>query len=1152
MWIVILRVFLWLLALLAALPAQAGSIGFSISFSGDDIALTSSGSEPAYQVSAWTLDDALHWQRVPVLSGNAAYLPPGQGIKGRRLGAAAPTGLGRADPLLVLLHDQAGSPIAQLAWRQAPAAHPQPLPSQRSGAQLSVAADAALEQKIMASYAVAVPYEGVQQLAKPRPANAAPPDPLRHVWAAGAPLLLATGTAQGGTWLVHESAGGALSVQIVPDGVARGQEQVPAWLAWARLHLLRVAAWLAGLGALMGVGGWLGARGLSRLPTLPQGLSQRPYGLLLDLAVVLAGALLIASVLGIGFLRSGNLPTGGDSASHLLYVWTYARELLPRGQITAWMPEVFGGFAFLSYYFPLSFISIAALAQVLPFAPAMKLGMFAGALLLPGAVWLGSVYLLRLPRAVAIWGVLASLTFLLHEQNSIWGGNLLSTLAGEFAYSYGMLLSMLTLMAWQRSVRTGRHWWLAALLEAATGFSHGFALLITGFATAAFLLDRRNFWRNLRLLALGHGLAFFLLAGWLWPMLQMHSLTIPNDALFEITRWQELLPQPLQPVLAAGVAATLLLFILQLTQALRGLEPVLPAVDCSLRHAAFMAGAALLAGVGFLAGGSIGVANIRFFPFVWLFGGLACAWVWGALLLRLGVLLPRLARGGWHLMSVAAGLALLGWTCLQVLAAPDWGLWNHSGLEAKPQWQRLSQLFPALAGRLDSPRLTFEHDPANNDIGSTRALEALPMFLGGRPVLEGLYMESAPVGPAIYQLQSEVSTHPSSPLARFPSGSLDLERAAAHMNFLWANQVLIRHDDTFKAFAASPLFTEVASAAPFHVFQLKAFDSQWVDIVDTARQPLRWLPTQNWMQASFAWFKSAERFSRELPVFHAGAAPQIVAPAAGAQVHDLKLERQKLSWRTDAVGAAHLVRVAWHPRWKLATQGQLYLAGPGFMLVVPGEANVVLEYGHTPVGLAGMVASALALLVLLALMWRDFLCRSRAPATKAVQTRPSPKAFAARAQLQQDSPPSTPWPRDRLAALWPLLLICAGLWLHLHNPERLYTNAWVLMRANQPAQAAPAFDQAYAARQGDAKKEEALFWAAKAYEQAGQRDAALARYRDLTTHFHGYWLPESLYTQSHLEQAVGASAPAQSTRARLLQEFPNDRWTQRLKTEATP
>jgi hypothetical protein len=856
---------------------------------------------------------------------------------------------------------------------------------------------------------------------------------------------------------------------------------------------------------------------------------------ILDLAVVFSGAALIASLLGVNFLLSENLPTGGDTASHLLYAWTYAHELLPKGHITAWMPEVFAGFPFLSYYFPLSFISIAGLATILPFAPAMKLGMFAAAMALPGAVWLGSVYLLRLPRMIAIWGVMASLAFLLHEQNSIWGGNLLSTLAGEFAYSYGMLFATLALFAWQRAIATGRHWWLAALLEAATGFSHGFALLIVGFATTAFLFERRHFLRHLRLLILGHGLAFLLLAGWLWPMMEMHGITIPNDALFEVRNWQDLLPRPVQPVLATGLLAVMLLGLIRVVPFLRRSLPCTPEIDRSLRHAGFMATAALLAIIGFLAGSNLGFANIRFFPFAWLFGGLACGWVWGSLLLRLATALPVLSRWGLALLGVAAALALVAWVSVQIVAVPDWGLWNHSGLESKPQWNLLSRLFPALSGNLASPRLLFEHDPANNDIGSTRALEALPMFLGGRPVLEGLYMESALASPAIYQLQSEVSTQPSSPLARFPSGSLDLAMAAEHMNFLYANEVLVRNEATRRAFAAASTFEEVAKAPPFYVFRLKGFNTNMVDLVD---RPLRWLPKRGWMETSFQWFRSHQRFAAELPVFDDNPAPTPVSPSASARIRNLKIERHRIAWNTDAVGAAHVVRMAWHPRWHLVSKGSLHLAGPGFMLVIPEEADVVLEYGHTPVGLAGMAATQLGLMVLTILVWWDIRPASAKGNSNAL------------AKQSLSATHSYPWPRTWLAVIWPIALMGLGGWLHLHNPERLYTDAWELMRASRYSEAAAEFDSAYTARQSDAKKEEALFWSAKANEQAGQREAALDRYRKLNASYHGYWLPESLYAQWRLARAGGPETEAQSARQRLLLEFPNGRWTQRLLQEA--
>ena len=103
-----------------------------------------------------------------------------------------------------------------------------------------------------------------------------------------------------------------------------------------------------------------------------------------DIVFTLGAATLIAMTLGVGFLNSSNWPTGGDAASHLLYAWLYAEELLFSGHITPWMPEVFGGLPFLSYYFPLPFIVIAFLSKLIGIASAFKWGGFLAAMLLPG------------------------------------------------------------------------------------------------------------------------------------------------------------------------------------------------------------------------------------------------------------------------------------------------------------------------------------------------------------------------------------------------------------------------------------------------------------------------------------------------------------------------------------------------------------------------------------------------------------------------------------------------------------------------------------------------------------------------------------------------------------------------------------------------
>ena len=713
----------------------------------------------------------------------------------------------------------------------------------------------------------------------------------------------------------------------------------------------------------------------------------RLTGWLGDLLFTFCSALVVASVLGIGFLNSSNWPTGGDAASHLLYAWLYSKELLFSGQIVPWVPEVFGGLPFLSYYFPLPFIVIAVLSKFLGVASAFKWGSFLASMLMPGAVFIASRRWLGFSWHAAFFGALGAMGYLLHEQNSIWGGNLLSTLSGEFSYSYGALFAALAMMAWVRAINLGRGWLLAALMEAASGFSHGFPLLVVGFSSGFLLLesltsrDMQRIKTSLWILVRGHVLAFALLGGWLWPMLEMHSLTIPNDGASQITSWLDLLPGTLWPAAWGGLIGLALL--------------VFPGVrrgwtEGQRRALCYFITGAGLAAVAFIAGDQLGLADVRFFPIIWLLGAIACGWLLGQGLAAFGTpstagghpastLLPSLSR---VLFVVAATFGVLAWFGQHIQKAPDWGLWNHSGLDAKPQWNNLSKLFPAMKGDLWSPRLVFEHDPDNNDLGSTRSLEALPMLLNHRPVLEGLYMESALLGPAVYQVQSEVSARPSSPLVRFPSGSLDPQFAALHMNFLHANTVLLRSHDAKNAIEASGLFDKIAESAPFALYRLKQFDSHLAQVVT---QPLQSRPAKDWMQDGFAWFRTRSRFNAYLPVFGNGKTGSGVVPkddgkaSAFAPVQEKSLSRNELVFETDAIGKPHLIKVAYHPRWHLESKGTLQIAGPGYMLVTPEEKEIRLVYGHTLVGKLGIIATSIGLLVAAFFVWK----RARAPIASA-------------------------------------------------------------------------------------------------------------------------------------------------------------------------
>ena len=82
----------------------------------------------------------------------------------------------------------------------------------------------------------------------------------------------------------------------------------------------------------------------------------------------------------------------------------------------------------------------------------------------------------------------ASVLFLFDRNFTIYGGNVASTLAGEFAFSISLSLALLYLGVVIRGLRTGQHRALAAVLLALTGLCH---LIPAFFALAGTVGHRR-------------------------------------------------------------------------------------------------------------------------------------------------------------------------------------------------------------------------------------------------------------------------------------------------------------------------------------------------------------------------------------------------------------------------------------------------------------------------------------------------------------------------------------------------------------------------------------------------------------------------------------------------------------------------------------
>ncbi len=133
---------------------------------------------------------------------------------------------------------------------------------------------------------------------------------------------------------------------------------------------------------------------------------------------------------------------------------------------------------------------LVLLAVPMPYGVALKLVTVAGLVTLPVAV----AIMTRL-AGVAIEGRIlataASLLFVFDRSFNIYGGNLMSTMAGEFAYALGLTCAVVFIGVMARGMNNGSSQVSAGVLLAITGLLHLFSAFFALGALVAFLLVSR-------------------------------------------------------------------------------------------------------------------------------------------------------------------------------------------------------------------------------------------------------------------------------------------------------------------------------------------------------------------------------------------------------------------------------------------------------------------------------------------------------------------------------------------------------------------------------------------------------------------------------------------------------------------------------------
>jgi hypothetical protein len=570
---------------------------------------------------------------------------------------------------------------------------------------------------------------------------------------------------------------------------------------------------------------------------------------------VLAVVAVVLWQLHLTMLFSQTTTTGGDTGAHFMMPSLFNRYLFPH--LSGWDPGWYDGYPAYTYYFALPDVLVALASHVISYDVAFKLATVLGSVLLPVSAWaLGRLFGLRPPVPAAI--AAATLPFLFDYTWTIYGGNLFSTLAGEYSYSLSVAALLLFLGLFARGVRTGRHRAWTAIALAVCVLAHvvpGMLALVGALVlTVVELLPRgvrptdggrldaplarvAMLWWAVSTVGIG-----LLLAGWWLVPFGMRTQLSTSMNYTKVTTYLSIF-FPRADLWALVLAAV----------------AVVAAVVTRSRFGLVVAVLGGLSALAVVADPLRSLYNVRFLPLWFLSVYLMVGWLAGVAVgaaarslrrrrlarLRAGPAntgeggAPRLvpwspgAVGGALLATVGALAVVvppfvpaLGSSLAKIGVHPGanqvnvWSRWNYSGYEGKPaypEYRGLMRLMSSIGRAHGCGRAMWEYNANQNRFGTPEALMLLPYWTGGCiDSMEGLLFESSATTPYHFLNQAELSTSPSEAVVGLPYGPVTVPLGVQHLQLLGVRYFMAFSTQVVQQASADPTLRLLATSGPWH------------------------------------------------------------------------------------------------------------------------------------------------------------------------------------------------------------------------------------------------------------------------------------------------------------------------------------------------
>lgn len=623
--------------------------------------------------------------------------------------------------------------------------------------------------------------------------------------------------------------------------------------------------------------------------------------------------------------------SGGDTGSHN-YLWYYLKSyLLPKRKLIGWTPDWYAGLPLFQYYFVFPYLLTLILDIFFPLNISFKIVTVLGTFLMPIATFL-SMKLMNFRFPIPILASVFILSFLFMEANSMWGGNIPSTLAGEFSYSLSLSLTILFFGTFYNGLKHGNKIILNSLIFWFIMLTHVYTTIFT-FVSSCFLLltnDKREFIRRLKYSLKCYGISFLLIGFWLVPLFFKMNYHTPFDFIWIINNIKEVFPEILIPFFSLAFIGILI------------------SIKEKDGRIWFISFSVLVSFLLYKLSPLLRVTDIRFIPFLQLFPIFIASYAVAKIVNKIKIS---------HVFVIVIIILAFIWTKEHVTFIDFWIKWNYEGFENKPHWSQLNNMTTYLAG-LPYGRVVHEFSSSHDKFGTPRTLELIPFFTG-KPVLEGLTIESGVSAPYVFWIQSEISETPTCPLPRMRCSSFNLENGIKHLKMFNVDYLVATSDKLKNAARNNKECTFLKSFNEIEIYKLNntgkyvvlpEYEPILVKTKDWKKTSLELFKNMDVIDVPFVFVKNIDKKTMNDFKFVVDdknlSAIKKIPLNASCDINE-SVTNEEIRINTSCIGKPLWIKVSYFPNWKVEGANKIYLASPSFMLIFPEKSEVRLYYGST-------------------------------------------------------------------------------------------------------------------------------------------------------------------------------------------------------------